>query len=144
MYAQLIIVFIILISLFGCVTQETQESSDEELIHKYARKEVARNYKENGTRLLCEQPSYLRCFHISKQQCLSELESSRVSCFEKAWGKLDEKMTDESLEQFGVNHMNCLLDRHFSIHEEKADEISLCLSTFKEDKEQAMKSLLGD
>ena len=150
---KLAIAVIILFTLFGSTSlqaqqvqqsQQSQQTFDDDQNRSFARGGMVRSYRANGTRIFCDQPAYLKCLSISRTQCMAELEDYRLQCVDTNWGKVDEDMSGESLNQFGINHAKCLTSKHLSIHREKATEISACFNTMKFDKKQAFKSLMEE
>jgi len=110
---------------------------------EYVSEIIEEKFKKNLSNVLCDQPSYLECFDITREQCIEELTEYNVECFNKAKEKVSGPLTNKKNgEKFGTIAMMCIALNHLSIHAENAEEIAGCMEKSSFDDAAVLRSFL--
>ena len=134
-----ILFLLILAMISGCASQATNahNSRDDELIIEIMKEK----YRKNGPSMLCDQPFYLSCYELTKEQCISELSDNSDKCLETANEKFP-KITSGNRKDYSDYYIKCVLARHLLMHADKHEEIGMCMKEARLDKKLLMQSLL--
>jgi hypothetical protein len=121
-------------------TQKTErEKRTEELVSEI----VEEKFKKNTLYVLCDQPSYLLCFGIPREQCIGELTEYNPECYNKAKEKVSGPLTiEKNAENFVTIVFMCMMFKHIAAHAENAQEIGECFDKASFDETTAVRSLL--
>lgn len=132
----------------GCATSSSvvkNESSnpiDGSMKNEFVEEIVLKKFEENGEFILCDQPSYSRCFNISKDQCAAEIAPHKIKCMEKAKEKVPNMHEKEDITKFTSYFLVCMAMNQMLLHSDKVGEIGQCLKTAQYDEEIGQKSFL--
>ena len=127
--------------LTGCGLHTIQEDEVEgELAGEILQDKVTMN----GEKILCDQPLYLECFNITKEQCYSEITPSiKQSCVKYVRSKTGKLNNQSSIQTFARSVMGCLYGKHLILmHYKQREEIEKCMNNIPQlDGDQILKSL---
>jgi hypothetical protein len=135
--------FALTLALFaGCATQPAPTAKPDyqnEVIGEVIKAKV----QKNGADLLCDQEGYRGCYKISREQCLTELNSVKDDCFKRANDRVPRIMSEGEMKQFAQQFGSCLALRHLQLHQDKnLAEIGECMQKMSYDKAQGAKSIM--
>ena len=138
-----IVPYLFIILLIGCATEYTKKTEQEKRTEELVSGIMEEKLKKNMVNVLCDQPAYLACFDIPREQCIGELTEYNVECFNKAKEKVSGSLANEkNAEKFAVTAVICLLFNHIAIHAENVKEIGECFNKASFDEAAAARSLL--
>jgi hypothetical protein len=102
---------------------------------------LSQQFKKKGADLFCDQPSYLECLKIKRDQCLRELKPFNKECFEYSSGQVNGRIS-ENTEKFGNLFGFCMITKHIMFRGEKdIKEIGMCMQNNPLDENQFQKTL---
>lgn len=97
--------------------------------------------RKNGEYLFCDQPGYLDCFKVTRQQCLDELTPLKAGCLARADQKFPDRMRDErAVDRYAGYFSVCMMLQHSASKD--ANALGACLRQVDWDKAQRDRSLL--
>lgn len=135
---QTLLCVIALFLMTGCAQTEKHEVV---ITDDFQNQILSQQFKKKGAYLYCDQPSYLKCLNIDRDQCLKELKPFTKECFEYASASVSGNIAGNSkkfINLFGF----CMFSKHLMFRgEENLQEIGMCLQNNPFDEDQIQKSL---
>lgn len=138
---------LVVITLSGCAGNQPRQSAQtpdprkQDMIDELTSDIITAKLKENGTSLICEQPSYQNCFQISAQQCYRETNPYKEQCFNRAMQKTPDTGGKEGVRQLFGHYFVCIASKNLANHTDRMKEIGACLKTARFDTDLGMKHL---
>lgn len=124
-----------------------KEDFKNEYLNIYTRAKL----RKNVDHMLCDQPGYLACYKVAREQCLREISTTKDPCFKKAEQRFPDTLsatpeaTAEKNKEFSKYLGGCMFFQHLIIRVKQGsepDEISTCVQHIKWDFPQMERSLL--
>lgn len=101
---------------------------------------ATQQFKAKGADIFCDQASYLECYQIDRNQCLSQMRPFNSQCFDFAIAKAGKYIPDN--EKFFEYFSRCMTNQHLTFHgDENFREIAACLNNLQLDREQFRKTM---
>lgn len=141
--------FLILLSLIfiiSCQSPPIKKSTKTDSVREEIKPEVLislirENFEKVGAAMVCDQPEYLKCYSVSKSQCLLDLEESSGMCLDSAFERVDSRRPKEELQRISQHYGVCLAVMHAREYPDNMDEIELCISKYEVDQEILLETM---
>lgn len=115
-----------LLLLVAC--QSTAEKEKSKTPVKHTPSELFVNdLRQNGDKLLCNQPAYLKCYLQTPSRCVKDLSGFKEACLNEALQKNNGQVTAANYKQVGNDFTLCMLVKHALLYPKKAEAIGQCL-----------------